>query len=98
MYLVRPSEIEVNAWAELMTNEDSEAAKKWGWDQFYPAMKKSETFTPPRAEVEQLGNISWSASTHGTSGPMQASYPAMFVFLNFLNLASQAKSRINILV
>ncbi|KAF8075295.1 hypothetical protein FPV67DRAFT_627841 [Lyophyllum atratum] len=79
MYLVRPSEIEVNAWESLMTNEDSEAAKKWGWDQFYAAMKKSETFTPPRDEVAQIGNITWSASSHGTNGPMQASYPAVMM-------------------
>jgi len=79
MYLVRPSEIEVNAWESLMTNEDSGAAKKWGWDQFYIAMKKSETFTPPRDDVAEIGNITWSASTHGTSGPMQASYPAVMM-------------------
>ncbi|GLB41482.1 putative alcohol oxidase [Lyophyllum shimeji] len=62
-----------------MTNDDSAAAKKWGWDQFYIAMKKSETFTPPRDEVAEIGNITWSASTHGTQGPMDASYPAIMM-------------------
>ncbi|RDB27684.1 Pyranose dehydrogenase 1 [Hypsizygus marmoreus] len=77
MYLVRPSETEVNAWSELMTNEDSEAAKKWGWEQFFPAMMKSETYTPPLADVAQAGNFVWSTKNHGTTGPMQASYPAI---------------------
>ncbi|KAG5651441.1 hypothetical protein H0H81_008645 [Sphagnurus paluster] len=79
MYLVRPSAIEIDAWASLMESEDKDAAMKWSWDQFYPAMKKSETFTPPRDDVAQIGNISWSAATHGTSGPMQASYPAFML-------------------
>ncbi|KAG6909527.1 hypothetical protein DXG01_017084 [Tephrocybe rancida] len=79
MYLVRPSEIEVNAWRSLIEVEDSESAKIWGWEEFYSAMKKSETFTPPSGDVEQVGNISWSALTHGSSGPMQASYPGMSV-------------------
>lgn len=79
MYLVRPSAIEIDAWASLMESEDKDAAMKWSWDQFYPAMKKSETFTPPRDDVAQIGNISWSAAAHGTSGPMQASYPAFML-------------------
>ncbi|KAF9456272.1 mala s 12 allergen [Collybia nuda] len=78
MYLVRPSETEVNEWEGLMSGEDSEAAKPWGWDQFYESMKRSETFTPPLPDTETggNGNLTWSASTHGTSGPMQVSYPA----------------------
>ncbi|KAF5379451.1 hypothetical protein D9615_006578 [Tricholomella constricta] len=91
MYLVRPSEIEVNAWESLMANEDAEAAKKWGWDEFYPAMKKTETFTPPSDEVAQIGNITWSAATHGTSGPMQVSYPGMCVISGFRDLDFDAE-------
>lgn len=82
MYLVRPSETEVNAWEALIAGEDSEAAKPWGWTRFYESMKSSETFTPPLPDEETggNGNITFSASTHGASGPMQVSYPALYVF------------------
>lgn len=82
MYLVRPSETEINAWEALIAGDDSEAAKPWGWTRFYESMKSSETFTPPLPDEETggNGNITFSASTHGTSGPMQVSYPALYVF------------------
>jgi choline dehydrogenase-like flavoprotein len=75
MFVVRPSEIEVNAWAELMVEADGDAAKEWEWETFYEYMKKSETFTPPAQEV----NFGWSNTTFGTSGPMQVSYPPLCV-------------------
>ncbi|KAG5643926.1 hypothetical protein DXG03_009334 [Asterophora parasitica] len=79
MYLVRPAEIEINAWADLMKDDDRAAASKWSWKEFYPAMLKTETFTPPLDEVTRVGNISWSADTHGTTGPMQVSYPGIMM-------------------
>ncbi|KAL1850276.1 hypothetical protein Plec18170_006971 [Paecilomyces lecythidis] len=66
-------EIEINAWKDLLG--DMDGAENWGWDSFFPAMKKSENFTAPTSEVAQTGDIHWDASDHGTQGPIHASYP-----------------------
>ncbi|KXN90305.1 Versicolorin B synthase [Leucoagaricus sp. SymC.cos] len=79
MYLVRPAEEELNAWQQLITSDDADAATNWGWAQMYAAMKKSENFTEPRADVAQVGNIQWDASTHGSGGPMSVSYPGIMM-------------------
>ncbi|KAF8584262.1 GMC oxidoreductase [Ramaria rubella] len=73
MYLVRPSEIEVDANAGLNANQTGASA--WGWESFFLAMKKSETFTPPPADIQQEGDIQYNLSSHGTSGPLHYSYP-----------------------
>jgi len=70
MYLVRPSEIEVNAWASMIEN-----GSMWNWDNMYAAMKKSETYTPPAVNVQSTAKIEYSNSSHGFSGPLHASYP-----------------------
>jgi choline dehydrogenase len=87
MYLVRPSVLEVDSWAQTISEDEGskDSSKRWTWDQFYPVMKKTETFTPPREEVARVGNFTWDADTHGTDGPMQASYPAVYVFSLFLS-------------
>lgn len=79
MYLIRPSEVEINAWAGLMVKEDKNAAKAWEWKTFYEYMKKSETFTPPQSTLAIP--FKWSNKTHGSSGPMQVSYPSMCVWV-----------------
>jgi choline dehydrogenase len=82
MYLVRPGEAELNAWQQLITSDDSNAATKWGWDEMYAAMKKSENFTDPLADVAQVGNIQWDKGNYGSGGPMSVSYPGTYVVLS----------------
>lgn len=81
MYLVRPSSLEMDAWAtlSLSNTNDTSAANRWNWANMYAAMKKSENFTPPSSSVQSVVNISYDASTHGSGGPMQVSYPAMMI-------------------
>lgn len=79
MYLVRPSQVEMNAWQQLIASSDGDTATRWGWTEMYDAMKKSENFTPPIDSVGRVGNIRWNASTHGSGGPMSVSYPGMYI-------------------
>jgi choline dehydrogenase len=71
--MIRPSEIEINAWQEMLGNMDG--AENWSWDSLYTAMKKSETYTPPDSAVVEEAAITWEASNHGTNGPIHMSYP-----------------------
>jgi choline dehydrogenase len=71
--MTRPGEIEINAWKEMVG--DMDGAENWSWDSFFAAMKKSETFTPPTDAVLQEAAITWNASSHGSNGPIHASYP-----------------------
>jgi choline dehydrogenase len=73
LYMTRPGKDEINAWKDLLG--DMDGADNWSWDSFYAAMKKSETFTPPSDAIATEGNITWDLSTHGTQGPIHASYP-----------------------
>jgi choline dehydrogenase-like flavoprotein len=73
LYLTRPGKDEINAWMDMLG--DMDGADYWGWDSFYAALKKSETFTPPSDSIAAEANITWDASTHGTDGPIHASYP-----------------------
>ncbi|GAD92055.1 glucose-methanol-choline (gmc) oxidoreductase, putative [Paecilomyces variotii No. 5] len=73
LYLTRPGEIEINAWKDMLG--DMDGAENWGWDSFFPAMKKAENFTAATSDVAKTGNIEWDASDHGTQGPIHASYP-----------------------
>ncbi|CDO69444.1 GMC oxidoreductase [Trametes cinnabarina] len=75
LYTVRPSKIEVDAWAAL----NDGASDKWNWDALFNAMKQSETFTPPSSQVQQTGNIQYDAASRGTSGPVHATYPGFMV-------------------
>ena len=78
MYLVRPAREEVNAWEDLIAEEgDATAAKRWGLDSLYAYMRKAENFTPPLPALAPTINITYDASTHGSGGPMQISYPAV---------------------
>jgi choline dehydrogenase len=70
MYIVRPSQVEVDAWAKLGNASDT-----LGWDKVYAGMKKSEIFSPPSDDIASTGNIQWDASSHGTSGAVHASWP-----------------------
>ncbi|KIJ54722.1 GMC oxidoreductase [Sphaerobolus stellatus SS14] len=77
LYLVRPSKVEIDANAGLMAGEPSSSA--WTWDSFFEAMKKSETFTPPSADIQQEAGIQYNLASHGTSGPLHYAYPGFIV-------------------
>lgn len=87
MYFVRPSEIEVDAWSKAISSDDSAAAGAWSWDQFFTAMKKSETFTPPSSDIQSTAGIKFDASSYGTSGPLHVSYPGLCVIF-FIQVVS----------
>ncbi|KAJ5988542.1 hypothetical protein N7481_003752 [Penicillium waksmanii] len=73
LYMTRPGENEINAWQSMLG--DMDGAENWSWDSFYSAMKKSETFSPPTDDVKTQADITWDSSTHGSDGPIHASYP-----------------------
>jgi choline dehydrogenase len=74
MYLTRPSEIEVNAWQSIVSDGDN-TANSWGWDAFYAAMKKTETFDAPSDDIAKEAGIQYDKSSHGTQGPIHWGYP-----------------------
>lgn len=76
MYLVRPSKIEYDTWANLTGSSEGVA---WNWDNQFASMMKSETFTPPTSDVQSTANILYSPSSHGESGPLHASYPGFML-------------------
>ena len=76
MYLVRPNSVEVNAWHDLIAPNGTTAADNWSWNSLLAAMKKSENFTPPITAVQSVAGMQYQNSSHGTNGPLQASYPA----------------------
>ncbi|KAF7770784.1 CAZyme family AA3 [Agaricus bisporus var. burnettii] len=77
MYLIRPHQTEVNAWHDLISSQPD--AHEWTWDNFFGALKKSETFTPPTDDTVKTAGIQWNADSHGTSGPVHATYPGYMV-------------------
>ncbi|KAF9522776.1 hypothetical protein CPB83DRAFT_800200 [Crepidotus variabilis] len=81
MYLVRPSKVEVDAWASLLAGDggDPTTASRWGWDNLYNYMKKAEQFTPPTSNLAKVVNVTYDASFYGASGPMKVTYPAVMM-------------------
>ncbi|KAF7770780.1 CAZyme family AA3 [Agaricus bisporus var. burnettii] len=77
MYVVRPASNELDAWESIIAPEDSDAALKWGWDEMFSAMKRSENFTAPRDDVVSIGHIQWDANAYGSGGPLSVSYPGI---------------------
>ncbi|KAF7368744.1 Glucose oxidase [Mycena venus] len=61
-----------DAWSTLL--EDDEASVGWNWAGMFNYMKKAETFSAPNAGQAAKGAQS-IASYHGTSGPVQVTYP-----------------------
>lgn len=82
LYMTRPGENEINAWQSMLG--DMDGAENWSWDSFYTAMKKSETFSPPTDDVKDQADITWDSSTHGSDGPIHASYPGLYVAIPML--------------
>lgn len=77
MYLVRPSDIEINVWESLLANMTGSGA--WGWDSLFAAMKKSEIFTPPSAAIQAKGAIEYNNASHGFNGPLHYAYPGFLL-------------------
>ncbi|KAG8872432.1 hypothetical protein FRB97_007638 [Tulasnella sp. 331] len=77
MYLVRPSQIEMDNWMYLQGG--AAGASAWGWDSMFTAMKKSEDFTPPTAAIQTQGGIQYDPASHGTTGPLHQSYPGFLL-------------------
>ena len=75
MYIVRPSQTEINAWKDLIAPADATAASTWGWDSFFPALKATENFTPPSADVVSAAGMKYTESSHGKGGKLQTSFP-----------------------
>lgn len=73
LYLNRPGQIEVDAWSSMLGGMDG--ADNWSWDSLFAAMKKSENFSPPFDNIASEGDIQWDASSHGTGGPIDMSWP-----------------------
>ncbi|KAF8990253.1 GMC oxidoreductase-domain-containing protein [Cyathus striatus] len=65
---VRPPVAELDAFEEL-------GNPGWNWDTLYPAMKKSETLNSPSAVQTKEYGQSAVAASHGTSGPIDVSFP-----------------------
>lgn len=66
--VIYPSQTDLNSWEEL-GNEG------WNWNNLSHYMKKSQTFTPPSAEIrEQLSLQYIDPALQGSSGPLQVSF------------------------
>ncbi|KAI0074676.1 alcohol oxidase [Panus rudis PR-1116 ss-1] len=74
MYMVRPSKLEVDAWAGLIPGGD-----EWNWNNLFAAMKKSENFTEPSDDIKAAGAIMYDKGSHGTDGPIHSSYPGFIL-------------------
>ncbi|KAI0757740.1 alcohol oxidase [Daedaleopsis nitida] len=61
-----------DTWSSLL--ETSEASVGWNWDGMFSYMKKAETFSAPNDQQQAKGAAS-IASYHGTTGPVQVTYP-----------------------
>ncbi|KAL9581636.1 MAG: hypothetical protein Q9212_003785, partial [Teloschistes hypoglaucus] len=68
MFFNRGSAADYDTWEKL-------GNPGWGWNDLLPYFKKSETFTPPPAEIAAEYPISSDLGPHGTDGPVQSSFP-----------------------
>ena len=50
----------------------------WNWDSLLPYFRKSETYTPRSYEGLEEQPVTFNASIHGFTGPVQVSYPEYF--------------------
>ncbi|GAA5912640.1 hypothetical protein JCM6882_004698 [Rhodosporidiobolus microsporus] len=64
----RPNTAEQDQWATL--NDDS----GWSWSSLLPFYQKAEHFFEPGPSTQNESTV-FNASLHGTSGPIEASYP-----------------------
>lgn len=92
LYYVRHSDIEQNAWADLIGDQEN-----WNWQGMLDAMKKSETFTPPNQATTSMFSVPYDAASHGTQGPLhvsfpQSTYPQVGAFLESASTVGIARS------
>ncbi|KAI4223477.1 MAG: hypothetical protein L6R36_005385, partial [Xanthoria steineri] len=87
----RGGQDDYDAWAAL-------GNPGWDWDGILPYFIKSETYTPVySAEIAREYSINYNPLVHGTSGPVQVSYPRffypqstnLFAALNYLGVPTQ---------
>lgn len=77
MYLIRPHEIEINAWHDLISSQPD--ADQWTWDTLYASFKQSEAFTPPTDVSLQTAGMQWNPDSHGVNGHVHHTWPAYMV-------------------
>ncbi|KAK7456342.1 hypothetical protein VKT23_010588 [Stygiomarasmius scandens] len=77
MYLVRPNQVEIDAWASLASSDSSSSSSNspWAWNPFYSAMKKAETFDAPSDDIASEAGIEFNQASYGDSGPIHWGYP-----------------------
>lgn len=68
MFWNRGSSADYNSW-EVLGNPG------WSWQDLLPYFKKSETFTPASAKIASEYPVSANLGPHGTTGPVQVSFP-----------------------
>lgn len=61
----------------MIASDDASSSELWGWNNFLKAMKKSETFTPPKSDIQTMASIKFQADSVGASGPMHVTYPGL---------------------
>ncbi|KAL8777695.1 MAG: hypothetical protein Q9194_002410 [Teloschistes cf. exilis] len=87
----RGGQDDYNAWAAL-------GNPGWDWEGMLPYFIKSETYTPVySADIAREYSINYNPAVHGTSGPVQVSYPRffypqstnLFAALNYLGVPTE---------
>ncbi|KAF9054094.1 hypothetical protein BJ165DRAFT_1522664 [Panaeolus papilionaceus] len=68
MIFQRGAAADYDAWEEM-------GNPGWNFKTLLPYFKKSETFTPPPADLAQKFNITSDPAGHGTSGPIFSTFP-----------------------
>ena len=74
LFYVYPSKLEYDTWAGLI-----DGGSAWNWENTHSYFKKAETFVPPVHDVASTANIIYNSSSHGSQGPIHASYPGLWV-------------------
>ena len=59
----------------MKSQDNGVDANAWSWDGHFPFMKKSETYSPPVQAVQSVLNVEYNLDSHGSNGPLHASYP-----------------------
>lgn len=72
LYYVHASKLEYDSWAGLV-----DEGSTWNWENARNYIKKAETFVPPASDVAATANILYDSSSHGSNGPVWASYPGL---------------------
>ncbi|KAF5361142.1 hypothetical protein D9758_009037 [Tetrapyrgos nigripes] len=75
MYMVRPNQLEIDAWASIASSSSDSSSSSWAWNSFYSAMKKAETFDAPSDDVAKTAGIVYNEGSYGNSGPIHWGYP-----------------------